>query len=65
MQCFCQLARGVVNTSDGKIITAFIAGVCDNPCCEELEICEPSTISELYALVDDCARVKEGRLAPE
>jgi hypothetical protein len=65
MQHFCQLAHGVVNTSDGKIIAAFIAGVRDNRCCEELGICKPSTISELYALVDKCARAKEGRLAPK
>jgi hypothetical protein len=55
MQRFCQLAHGVVNTSDGKIIAAFIAGVRDNWCRKELEIHEPSTISELYALVDECA----------
>jgi hypothetical protein len=55
MRRFCQLAHGVVNTSASKIITAFIAGVCDNRCREELGICEPSTVSELYALVDECA----------
>jgi hypothetical protein len=49
MQRFCQLAHGVVNTSNGKIITAFIARVCDNQCCEELRINESSTVSELYA----------------
>jgi hypothetical protein len=30
MQLFYQLAHGVVNTSDDKIITTFIAGVCNN-----------------------------------
>jgi hypothetical protein len=34
-------------------------------CREDLRICEPSTVSELYALVDECARAEEGRLAPE
>jgi hypothetical protein len=37
----------------------------DNWCRKELEIHEPSTISELYALVDECAWAEEGRLAPE
>jgi hypothetical protein len=55
MQRFCQLANGVVNTSNSKIIVAFIAGVRDNGCCEELGIRRPSTIRELYALVDECA----------
>jgi hypothetical protein len=41
MQCFCQLAQGVVNTSDRKIIAAFITVVCDNWCREELGINEP------------------------
>jgi hypothetical protein len=54
MQRFCQHAYGVVNTSDGKIIAAFITGVRNNRCREELRIREPSTISELYALVDEC-----------
>jgi hypothetical protein len=54
----------VVNTSDRKVITAFIAGVRDNLCCEELEICEPSTVSELYALKDECARAEEGAVGP-
>jgi hypothetical protein len=65
MQRFCQLAHGVVNTSDGKIIAAFIAGVRDNRCREELGIHEPSTVSKFYALVDECARAEEARLAPE
>jgi hypothetical protein len=65
MQCFCQLSHGVVNTSDSKIIGAFIAGVHDNRCRKELGIHEPSTISELYALVDECAQAEEGRLAPK
>jgi hypothetical protein len=65
MQRFYQLADGVVNTSKGKIIAVFIAGVRNNRCCEELGISEPSTIRELYALVDECARAEEGRLAPE
>jgi hypothetical protein len=55
----------VVNTSNDKIIATFIAGVHDNRCREELRIREPSTISELYALFDECARAEEGRLAPE
>jgi hypothetical protein len=55
MQRFCQLAHGVVNSSDSKIIAAFIARVCDNQCREELGIREPSTVSDLYALVDECA----------
>jgi hypothetical protein len=49
MQRFYQLAHGVVNTSDGKIIMAFITIVCNNRCGEELGIHEPSTVSELYA----------------
>jgi hypothetical protein len=65
IQHFCQLAHGVVNTSDDKIIAAFIAGARNNWCHEELEIREPSTVSELYALVDECVRAEEGRLAPE
>jgi hypothetical protein len=55
----------VVSTSDGKIIAVFIAGVRDNRCREELRIREPSIVSELYALVDECAQAEEGRLAPE
>jgi hypothetical protein len=55
----------VVNTSDGKIIVVFITGVCDNRCREELRIRELSTVSKLYALIDECARAKEGWLAPE
>jgi N-acetyl-anhydromuramyl-L-alanine amidase AmpD len=55
MQHFYQLAHAVVNTSDGKIIAAFIARVRDNRCWEELGIREPSTVSKLYALVDECA----------
>jgi hypothetical protein len=54
MQRFCELAHGVVNTSSGKIITVFIAGVRDNQCREELRIRESSTVSELYMLVDEC-----------
>jgi hypothetical protein len=54
MQRFCEVAHGVVNTSSGKIITVFIAGVCDNRCHEELGIRESSTFSELYVLVDEC-----------
>jgi hypothetical protein len=54
MQRFYQLAHGVVNTSDSKIIATFIAGVCNNRCREELGIREPSTVSELCALVDMC-----------
>jgi hypothetical protein len=54
MQRFYQLANGVVNTSDGKIVAAFIAGVRDNRCREELGIRESSTVSELYALLDEC-----------
>jgi hypothetical protein len=54
MQHFCQLTHGVVNTSDIKIITMFIARVHDNRCREELRICEPSLVSELYALIDEC-----------
>jgi hypothetical protein len=55
MRHLCQLAHGVVNTSDSKIITAFIVGVCDNRSHEDLGIREPSTVSELYTLVDECA----------
>jgi hypothetical protein len=55
----------VVNTSEGKIIAVFITGVCDNRCHEELRIRELSTVSKLYALIDECARAKEGWLAPE
>jgi hypothetical protein len=44
----------VVNTSDNKIIAAFMARVCDYICREELGIHETSTVSELYALVDKC-----------
>jgi hypothetical protein len=55
----------VVNTSDGKIITVFIAGVRDNRCRKELRISEPTIVSELYALVDKCVRAEQGRLAPE
>jgi hypothetical protein len=65
MQCFWQLAHGVLNTSNGKIIVAFIARVCDNGYREELGIRKPSTVSELYALVDECAQEEEGWLAPE
>jgi hypothetical protein len=65
MQRFCQLAHGVVNTSDGKIIAAFIAGVRNNRCREELGIRKPSTVNELYALVDECARAEDGWLAPK
>jgi hypothetical protein len=60
MQRFCQLAHGVVNTSDSKMIATFIAGVCNNRCREELGIREPSTVSELCALVDMCVRAEEG-----
>jgi hypothetical protein len=55
----------VVNTSYDKIIAAFITGVHDNRCPKELRICEPSTITELYALVDECAQAEEGRWALE
>jgi hypothetical protein len=54
-----------VNTSDGKIIAAFIIRVRNNRCREELGIRKPSTVSELYALVDECARAEDGRLAPK
>jgi hypothetical protein len=54
MQHFCQLTHGVVNTSDIKIIAMFIARVHDNRCREELRIREPSLVSELYALIDEC-----------
>jgi hypothetical protein len=60
-----QLAYGVVNTSNGKIIAVFLVRVCDNRCREELGIHDPSTLSELYTLFDECARVEEGRLALE
>jgi hypothetical protein len=65
MHHFCQLAHGVVNTSYDKIIAAFITRVRDNWCHEELGIRDLLTVSELYALVDECAQVEEGRLAPE
>jgi hypothetical protein len=55
MQRFYQLAHGVVNASDDKIIVVFIAKVCDNQCREGLGIREPSIVSEFYALVDKCA----------
>jgi hypothetical protein len=64
MHHFCQLAHGMVNTSYDKIFAAFITGVCDNWCREELGIHDLLTVSELYALVDECAQVEEGRLAP-
>jgi hypothetical protein len=63
MQRFCQLAHGVVNNSDDKIIAAFITRVHGNRCREELGIHEPSTVSELYALVDECARAEQVWLA--
>jgi hypothetical protein len=44
----------MVNTSDGKFITAFITGVRDNRCREELGIRELSTVSQLYVLRDEC-----------
>jgi hypothetical protein len=55
----------VVNTSDGKIITVFIAGARDNRCRKELRISKPSIVSELYALMDKCVRAEQGQLAPE
>jgi hypothetical protein len=55
----------VVNTSYDKIIAAFITGVRDNWYREELGIRDLLTVSELYALIDECAQAEEGRLAPE
>jgi hypothetical protein len=64
MHRFCQFSHDVVKTSDNKIMVAFITGVHDNQCHEDLGIREPSTVSELYVLMDECTEQRKG-LAPD
>jgi hypothetical protein len=61
ISCFTKVRGTIPRISDASIITAFHQGVRDEKMLEKLATHQVETVTTLFALVDKCARVAEGR----